>query len=171
MSHNILRNDFKAEPQKDEIRIFLVRQKSDEFSTLGKLYFNGQVQCYSLENAYHDTKIKGMTRIPKGTYSLSLRCFGGFHARYSKRYCDGLKLNHKGMIEIDNVRDFTDILFHPGNSHKDTEGCILMGEKYQRTDDGYKVLSSRKAYEKIYPMITQMVLDHQSVILEIIDLD
>ena len=39
-------------------------------STLGKLYVDGEFECYTLEDAYRPKKIKGKTRIPSGLYAL-----------------------------------------------------------------------------------------------------
>ena len=50
--------------------------------------------AYTLEDEYREEKVKGETRIPSGTYKITLRTTGGFHARYTKKYGS----MHKGML-------------------------------------------------------------------------
>ena len=65
--------------------------------------------CYTLEDQYNPTKIYGETRIPSGTYKLTLRAEGGFHNRYLSRY--GAEW-HKGMIYVNEVPNYSFILWH-----------------------------------------------------------
>ena len=113
-------------PEK-QFRILIERIRSDNNSTVGKMYFNGDLQCYTLEDGHHDKKILGRTRIAQGVYILSLRKYGGKHKKYAKKYKGGPFLKHIGMIELNDVPDFTDILIHVGNSHHDTAGMRFGG--------------------------------------------
>ena len=70
-------------------------------------------------------KVKGKTAIPWGSYPVVLT--------YSPRFRRMLPL-------LNRVTLFSGVRIHPGNSPKDTQGCILLGENKQVG----KVLNSRK---------------------------
>ena len=55
--------------------------------------------CYTLEDQAQTQKVWGETRIPAGTYNLSLRKEGGFHTRYAAKFGSF----HQGMIHVDEV--------------------------------------------------------------------
>lgn len=133
------------------MKAIVIRYSTSAESTLGLLFLDGQFQCYTLEDAYHTEKIPGKTRIPAGSYSLSLRTYGTKHAKYLKKYGSHF---HHGMLQISDVPGFTDILFHIGNSAGDTEGCILVGDgaNNNQLKDGF-ISSSGQAYEQLYPKI------------------
>ena len=114
--------------------------------------------CYTIEDAYHPTKIYGETRIPAGTYKLTLRAEGGFHNRYSKKY-SGKPNWHQGMIYVNDVPNYEYILWHVGNSPIDTKGCLLL-TKTQK--DGFGG-ASRAAYEEIYPVVRDAILSGEEV--------
>ena len=115
-----------------------------------------QFLAYTLEDQYNPTKIHGMTRIPAGTYKITLRTEGGFHSRYLKRYGADW---HKGMIWVREVPNYSFILLHVGNKNLDTKGCLLVGKNQK---DGF-IGSSRVAYEEIYPKIRDAVLSGEDV--------
>uniref|UniRef100_A0AAU8B7D0 DUF5675 domain-containing protein n=1 Tax=Dulem virus 42 TaxID=3145760 RepID=A0AAU8B7D0_9CAUD len=78
-----------------------------------------------------EIKVYGETAIPKGTYTVTLT--------YSSRF-------KKIMPLLNNVKGFDGIRIHSGNSAKDTEGCILVGDNKEVG----KVLNSRTTYEKLF---------------------
>jgi|TARA_R100000482_G_scaffold23801_1_gene7039 hypothetical protein len=112
--------------------------------------------CYTLEDQYNPTKIYGETRIPSGTYKLTLRAEGGFHNRYLSRY--GAEW-HKGMIYVNEVPNYSFILWHVGNKNLDTKGCLLLGKTQK---DGF-IGSSRAAYEEVYPIVRDAILSGEEV--------
>ena len=70
-------------------------------TTIGAFYINGVLKCFTIEDQEQKQgKVRGETRIPEGTYNVSLRKEGGYHAKYTKRYSD----IHKGMLCIHNAR-------------------------------------------------------------------
>lgn len=126
-------------------------------TTIGRLYFNGKFLCHTCEDTrrfyelpQHDpnwsAKVHGKTCIAAGEYDLIDRRFGGFFNRYIDRF---ESIQHEGMIQIKDVLEFTDVLFHCGNTHQDTHGCILVGTK--RNDDF--IAASSATYKRIYPKI------------------
>lgn len=119
--------------------------------------------CFVLEDEYRTIKKYGETRIPKGSYKIKLRTHGGFHQRYSERFPW-----HEGMFEISDVPGFTDILIHIGNTHEDTEGCLLVADSLDISKRFAG--ASAVAYEKIYKYLLPHVKKGE-VELDIVDYD
>jgi len=113
------------------MKLILTRDRSTEKSTTGILSVNGQFECYTLEDVVRPTKIHGETAIPAGEYEVVLTM--------SPRFKRILPL-------LLNVPGFDGIRIHPGNTDKDTEGCILVGESQSRDFIG----SSRVAFMRLF---------------------
>jgi hypothetical protein len=125
--------------------------------------------CYTLEDEYREDKVAGETRIPAGTYRVTLRTTGGFHGRYVKKYGD----MHKGMLWVRDVPGFEYILIHTGNTDEHTAGCLLVGDSQQAnfgSSDGM-VGSSVNAYKRIYPPIAKALEEEESVSITYVDFD
>ena len=134
--------------------------KSDDF-TIGKLFVNNVFECYTLEDEKRDKKVMHETRIPYGKYEIKLRTFGGHHEKYKKFPF------HKGMLWLQNVPQFKDILIHIGNTDEDTSGCILLG----KTADLIKgtIGQSTLAYSAFYPKVEKELNAGRKVFIEIKD--
>lgn len=102
--------------------------------TIGKMYLQGEYFCDTLEDAvrklglHGECKVAGRTAIPSGKYAVQVTRSPRF-----KRF----------MPILLNVPFFCGVRIHAGNTARDTEGCILVGENKKVG----KVLNSRK-YEK-----------------------
>jgi hypothetical protein len=94
------------------MKLTLKREPSTTKSTPGKLYVDGVFECYTLEDVVRPSKIYGETAIPAGTYKVIISM--------SNRFKRLLPL-------LLNVPNYEGIRIHPGNTDKDTEGCILPG--------------------------------------------
>jgi hypothetical protein len=136
-----------------EVNLKLLRFSSGQESTLGALSVDGKFVCFVLEDQHQAVKVASETRIPKGTYQLRLRGWGGFHNRYLAKFDF-----HEGMIEIVGVPGFTDILLHCGNTDNNTAGCLLVGDGVHEnvSTRGY-LSSSESAYRRVYPSIANAV--------------
>ena len=55
-------------------------------ATMSVFQINGVSYNFGIEDEERDVKVKGETRVPEGTYQVSLRTEGGYHTRESKRY-------------------------------------------------------------------------------------
>ena len=105
----------------------LYRDVFEKDYTLGRLSVDGRPLGYTCEDTDRkledglDQKIPGRTAIPRGRYRIRLSM--------SKRF-------GRIMPEIMNVPAFTGIRIHGGNTHRDTEGCPLLGR--DRTADGVR---------------------------------
>ena len=130
------------------MRLTLMRIANKSTYTIGKLYIDGCYYCDVLEDTDRGLdddmkeseilkkKIKGQTAIPTGTYPVKIT--------YSPKY-------KKLMPLIENVKGYQGIRIHSGNTHKDTEGCILTG----KNKEVGKVLESRKTFNALYKILTE----------------
>ena len=151
----------------------VLRVSSQDDSTNGILFdiTGGQRKflCYTLEDEHRETKVMAETRIPAGTYRITLRTVGGHHSRYIKKYGD----MHKGMLWVRNVPNFEYILIHTGNTDEHTAGCLLVGDSQQANfgDSNGFVGSSTQAYKRIYPPIAAVLEAGEEVTITYIDYD
>lgn len=152
----------------------VLRISSQEDSTSGILFDitddKRKFLCYTIEDEYRSTKVKHETRIPAGTYKLTLREEGGFHSRYLKKYGPDW---HKGMIYVNNVKGFEWILWHTGNSDESTSGCLILGQTQESNlikKDGW-VGSSVSAYKYVYPKVRDAILSGEDVYVKYVDFD
>ena len=126
--------------------------------------------CYTVEDEYREEKVKHETRIPEGLYKLTLRSEGGFHNKHLARYGSDW---HKGMIWVNDVPNFTFILWHSGNTDESTSGCLILGNSQTSNKvkpDGF-VGASRDAYSEVYPLVRDAILSGESVTVRYIDFD
>ena len=96
------------------INLLLIRDTFSKESTIGELFINGERICDTLENPYLDNQ-RNISCIPEGVYPVRLRLPRESATR------DYLHLL------VEDVENRSYILFHRGNSAKDTRGCILVG--------------------------------------------
>ncbi len=142
------------------MKLEVLRFSSDSDSTLGVLFDTTNERkflCFTLEDEFREIKLNGETRIPAGTYNVTLRTEGGFNQRYNEKF--GTDFN-KGMLWVRDVPGFEYILIHIGNSDNDTEGCLLVGDTQTQniTKNGF-IGSSTDAYTRIYPPIADVLVD------------
>ena len=147
-----------------ELKVY--RYSSQSQTTLGALHINGEFECYTLEDQHQDIKVKGETRIPKGTYNIGLRTIGGFDARYKAKFSF-----HKGMLQVLNVPGFEYILIHIGNDEDDTAGCLLVGNtaNNNRLNKGF-IGDSTNTYKSLYTKVLKAIESGLDVTIQYIDL-
>lgn len=143
-------------------------------ASLGILYINGKFECFTVEDEERKIKKAGETRIPNGTYDVSLREEGGYHNKYKIRY----PRIHKGMLCISNAPDwkiikdgmtFQYILIHTGNSEKHTDGCLLVNDAVSgKTFSGQ---SSVDAYKELYPKVANALIIGEKVTITYTDIE
>lgn len=134
-----------------EIKVKRIARK--EAYTIGKMYVNGEYICDTLEDKDRGltsnmsvaqicgVKIKGETAIPTGRYLIDMKTvsprFGG-RAQY--QFCKGR------LPRLCNTPGYQGVLIHCGNTAKDTEGCILVGENKAVG----QVLNSTATFNRLY---------------------
>ncbi len=134
------------------MKLELVRESFTEKATEGKLYIDGEFECYTIEDVVRDVKIKNKTAIPAGIYNVIMTM--------SNRFKKILPL-------LEGVPNFTGVRIHSGNSSKDTEGCIIVGSINDRTDDDW-VGGSKVAMQRLQPKIMDALAKKEKVTLEIV---
>lgn len=119
--------------------ITLERKIFEKDYTIGDLFINGEFFSNTLEDSNRDIdkdgkfsngekKIPSKTCIPFGEYKIIVTMSPRFK---------------RELPRLLDVPEFEGILIHRGNTHKDTSGCILIGE-YK----GNGVLVNSSIYEK-----------------------
>lgn len=132
--------------------------KKDKY-TIGHLYINNKYFCDTLEDPYRgltstmslteikSKKIKGDTAIPTGTYKITLDVVSPKYSNFSKypyvKFCGGK------MPRLLNIPGYEGVLIHAGNTQKDTEGCLLVGENKVVG----KVINSQATWKKLYEIL------------------
>lgn len=129
--------------------------------TISRVYVDGSLfGCNSLEDTDRgltqgmpvkeicSKKQYGQTAIPSGTYGVVMT--------YSARFKKVLPL-------LENVPGFAGIRIHPGNTAKDTEGCILLG----KNDKVGYVSNSRYWTGKLTDLISATIKKKEKVIIKI----
>lgn len=119
------------------MKILVERKWKKEEYTIGKLYIDNVFFCNTLEDKdrglnsgmpleeVRKTKKASITAIPTGTYNVRMDMVS---PKYSKsdwyiKNCHGAR-----MPRLENVIGYEGVLIHPGNSAKDSDGCILVGK-------------------------------------------
>lgn len=143
--------------QLKKMRLTLVRIANRPTYCIGKLYIDGKYFCDTIEDTDRGLKdemteeeilkkkVKGETAIPTGIYPVYLT--------YSPKY-------NKQMPLIDNVKGYSGIRIHSGNTSKDTEGCLIVG----KNKEVGKVLESRKTYNALF---REFVKTNSKIIIDI----
>ena len=108
------RTDLKKPTEVKGVNLLIIRDTFTKESTIGRLYINGESFCDTLENPYINNE-RNISCIPEGSYKVRLRLPRESATR------DYLHLLVK------DVPNRSYILFHIGNTAKDTSGCILVG--------------------------------------------
>lgn len=129
--------------------------------TIGSLYIDDKYFCDTLEDidrgltdnmtdSYISTvKVVDQTAIPTGSYKVTIT--------YSNRFQKLLPL-------INNVKGFSGIRIHSGNTKEDTSGCILVGFN---TEKG-KVVNSRVTFNKLFNILRDTLNNGEQVEIKII---
>jgi hypothetical protein len=143
------------------VNLVLLRFASLEESTLGALSIDDRFACFSLEDQRQEVKVPGETRIPAGTFGITLRTEGGMHPKYSSRFPE-----HRGMLWLRDVPGFEYIYIHVGVDDDDTAGCILVGDTAHARGT---LETSTVAYRRIYGQISNAILAGEPVTIEVKD--
>lgn len=112
----------------------IIREPSVAGTTFGVVFVDGRFFSFSLEDEIRERpgvpvsqwKVPGHSAIPAGLYELTITP--------SARFKRDLPL-------LLNVTGFDGIRFHPGNTHADTAGCVLLGAQRE----GVALVRSRQA--------------------------
>ena len=142
------------------MELTLKRKVKSDTSTLGQLLVNGHFTCYTLEDKDRDLvqtmkaadiatiKVYAKTAIPSGRYQVVIT--------YSNRFKKDLPL-------LLNVPGYEGVRIHSGNTDKDTEGCILVGN----TQSTNWVGESRAAMLSLMALLVQSYAKKEQIFITI----
>jgi hypothetical protein len=142
------------------MKLTLIRDIYTTKSTVGRLFIDGVEFCYTLEDVARakGVKIYGETAIPSGKYSVTLS--------YSNRFKTLMPLVYNKpdlTVRDDKGISFSGIRIHPGNSDKDTHGCILIGSSKSHNFVG----NSRTTYKELLNILGDFDILELEIINEI----
>lgn len=95
--------------------IHIIRETMDATATMGRLRVNG-FECLTLELPWRDNA-EDVSCIPAGTYKVKVT--------YSNKF-------KRDLPELLGVPGRSKVRIHPGNTTRDTQGCILVGGRLDR---------------------------------------
>lgn len=141
------------------MKLTLIRKYKKKDYCIGELYVDNKFFCDTLEDPDRGLtstmnlteikakKIKGDTAIPTGTYKITLDIVSPKYSNFSKypyvKFCGGK------MPRLLNIPGYEGVLIHAGNTQKDTEGCLLVGENRVVG----KVINSQVTWKKLYEIL------------------
>ena len=108
-----------TKPILSSINLLIIRDTFTDKSTIGTLFINGERFCDTLELPYINNESL-ISCIPKGSYKVRLRL---------PRESATRDYLHLLVKDVPNRKW---ILFHRGNTAKDTRGCVLVGNGRQQ---------------------------------------
>ena len=131
-----------------------MRRWFTERSTISEVLVDGDLCCFGLEDRVRaaGVKVKAQTAIPPGVYALEITM--------SERF-------RRPMPLVKDVPMFQGIRIHPGNTDKDTEGCLLVG-----TERGVdRVIHSVVAFSRLLSMIDLAVARGETITITYVNVN
>jgi hypothetical protein len=113
--------------------------EESEDGTFGALLLNGKVFCVTLEPPDRNNA-PNISNIPPGQY-IAKRATSPLVQKITKG-------KHKDTFEITNIPGRAKVLFHPGNTVADTQGCVLLGQYWDKLKGDRAVLNSGATFDK-----------------------
>ena len=142
------------------MKMLLKRRFLGNNYTIGTLFINGERFCDTLEDKNRDInrngkfdgkekKVQGETCIPFGTYKVTLNLSPRFK---------------RPLPRLLDVPNFEGALIHRGNTAKDTEGCILVGENKVKG----KVINSTPYEVELVRRCADAIANKEEITIEIV---
>ena len=125
--------------------------------TIGHLYINGKYFCDTLEDpdrGLASSMSNSQIAMKKINLNVASSKYSNFNKYPYAKFCNGK------MPKLLNVPGYEGILIHAGNTQKDTEGCILVG---QNKVVG-QVINSQATWKALY---TELLKDKSNLTIEI----
>lgn len=136
------------------MEILIKRIYNCEDYCISHVYIDGSYICDAIEDTDRGLdnsmseleilkkKIKDKTAIPTGEYNILMNVISPKFSKkeYYKKLCNGK------VPRFESVKGFMGVLFHIGNTEKDSSGCIILGQNKVKG----KVINSRMCFENFY---------------------
>lgn len=127
-----------------------------EKCTVSQVFIDGEHFGFGMEDPHKDVKVRGVTRIPAGRYRVEYRITpepSPKTAHYRKKYS---WFNDHLMLQ--DVANFQYVYIHIGNTHKDTDGCLLVGADVAEDNFyGFRIGRSTDKFQQLYQMAAQEI--------------
>ena len=150
--------------------LLLTRNYKKNKYTIGNLYINNKLFSNTLEDMdrsltsdmdeseIKSLKVYGETAIPTGTYTIDMNTI-------SPRFKDRTWAKPYGgkVPRLLNVKGFSGVLIHPGNSAKDSSACVLIG---LNTKVGM-VTNSTEYFHKLMKVLLEAKLKEEKITITI----
>lgn len=139
------------------MELIIDRKWKKQSYTISNLTIDGKWFCNVLEDTdrglddsmslakIKELKKPSITAIPKGTYEITLDVISPRFCTktFYKQVCDGK------LPRLLNVKGFEGILIHAGNTDKDTDGCLLVGQNKVKG----QVINSQATFKELYKLL------------------
>jgi len=139
------------------MEILVRREKGTKKSTPGKMYVDGKMFAYTMEDVERlgvavdkSKKVYGRTAIPRGKYKAIVN--------YSPHF-------KREVTLLLDVPQFKGIRIHSGNTAADSEGCILVAKNRKNKDKIWG--DSRKLESKLTNMVKKAQASKEKVYISI----
>ena len=124
-------------------KVILHRVLSSDKGTFGVLIYQNKPICVTCEDPWNDNK-PNISCIPFGAYTVKPHS----------------SVKYPNVWEITGVKDRSAILIHNGNSNKDTNGCVLVGEYFTDFSGNLGIANSRLTLDRLSKLLPkEFVLD------------
>lgn len=124
--------------------VILTRGHGFDMGTFGRLIVPGGFECFTCERPWLGNRVSESC-IPPGVYDLAMRNSEVVRRTTGGRYSRGW--------EVTGVDGRTYIMFHPGNTLDDSEGCILPGESLSAWDGKWAVTNSQGTFDRLMKVL------------------
>ncbi|MEM6737949.1 MAG: DUF5675 family protein [Bacteroidota bacterium] len=136
-------------------------------TTLGLLFIDDKYFCYTLEDTFREVKVKGKTRIPRGTYTLD---FNRQDTPLTLRYRKTRPWFHY-HLHVKNVKGFERIYIHSGSTHEHTEGCLLVAKSIHANSAQKIIYNSKVTFEELYKKLKKRLDNGERIRIKYYDED
>lgn len=155
------------------MQVKLKRRFKGPIYTIGSLFINNSYFCDTIEDkdrglkssdniiSIQKNKVPAKTAIPTGIYSVDMNIVS---PRFSTVSFYKNNANGGRLPRLTNVKGFEGVLIHCGNTEKDTEGCIIVGENRVKG----QVINSQATFKKLYPLLLNANKKGEPITIEII---
>ncbi|WKN43031.1 DUF5675 family protein [Tunicatimonas pelagia] len=145
----------------------VLRYLDDGHTSLGLIFLNKKFFAYTLEDTHQPEKVAGKTRIPSGTYQIEYR-------KQDTPLTESYRQRFPWFtyhLELKDVPSFKNIYIHIGNTHTDTDGCLLIADGVNASSSHKMITDSRLAFERLYKKISALLQIKEAVTIRIVDED
>ena len=156
----------------NKMELIVDRKWKRQSYTISNLTIDGKWFCNVLEDAdrglddsmplakIKELKKPSITAIPKGTYEITLDVISPRFCTktFYKQVCDGK------LPRLLNVKGFEGILIHAGNTDKDTDGCLLVGQNKVKG----QVINSQDTFKELYKLLKDKHDKGEKIIIKIL---